>query len=86
MDMSTALDLGRDALILVLTLASPVLLIGLIVGLMISVFQAMTQLQEQTLPFIPKIAAMTLTAMFLGPWLAMRMLEYATELFGQPPW
>jgi flagellar biosynthetic protein FliQ len=86
MDMSTALDLGRDALILVLTLASPVLLIGLIVGLMISVFQAMTQLQEQTLTFIPKIAAMTLTAMFLGPWLAMRMLEYATELFGQPPW
>jgi flagellar biosynthesis protein FliQ len=86
MDMGAALDMGREALLLVLTLATPVLLVGLVVGLLISVFQAMTQLQEQTLTFIPKMAAMAVVAMFLGPWLASRMLEYATELFGQPPW
>jgi flagellar biosynthetic protein FliQ len=86
MDVSTAMDLGRDALLVVLVTASPVLLIGLVVGLVISVLQAMTQLHEQTLTFIPKIAAMALTAVFLGPWLAGRMLEYASELFGQAPW
>ncbi len=86
MELTTALDLGRDALILVLTVASPILLMGLCVGLAIAVFQAMTQLQEQTLTFVPKIAAMALAAMFLGPWLANRMLEYAAELFGSPPW
>ncbi len=86
MDVNTALDLGRDALLLVLIVASPVLVIGLVVGLLIAIFQAMTQLQEQTLTFVPKIAAMALTAVFLGPWLANRMLEYAAEIFGQPPW
>lgn len=86
MDMTIALDLGREALILVLTVASPVLLMGLIVGLAIAVFQAMTQLQEQTLTFVPKIVAMALAAMFLGPWLATRMLEYAKEMLSNPPW
>jgi len=57
-DLNVAIDLGRDALLLVLVVASPVLLMGLCVGLMIAVFQAMTQLQEQTLTFVPKIAAM----------------------------
>ncbi len=86
MDVGLALDLGREALILVLIVAGPVLVIGLVVGLLIAVFQAMTQLHEQTLTFVPKIAAMVLMAMFLGPWLVTRMLEYATDLFGQPPW
>ena len=86
MDLTVAIDLGRDALLLVLTIASPVLLMGLCVGLLIAVFQAMTQLQEQTLTFVPKIAAMALAAVFLGPWLATRMLEYAVTLFGEPPW
>ncbi len=85
MDLTTALDLGRDALILVLIVASPVLLMGLIVGLTIAVFQAMTQLQEQTLTFVPKIIAMALAAMFLGPWLATRMVEYAREMLSTPP-
>jgi flagellar biosynthetic protein FliQ len=85
-DLTVAIDLGRDALLLVLIVASPVLLIGLCVGLAIAVFQAMTQLQEQTLTFVPKIAAMALAAAFLGPWLATRMLEYAAEMFGKPPW
>ncbi len=86
MDINVAIDLGRDALLLVLVVASPVLLMGLCVGLMIAVFQAMTQLQEQTLTFVPKIAAMAVAAIFLGPWLATRVLEYATNMLGQPPW
>ncbi|MBN1345953.1 MAG: flagellar biosynthesis protein FliQ [Phycisphaerae bacterium] len=86
MDLTSALDLGRDALLLVLVVASPILLMGLCVGLLIAVFQAMTQLQEQTLTFVPKIAAMAIAATFLGPWLATRMLEYAAELFGTTPW
>ncbi len=86
MDLPMTIDLGRDALLLVLIVASPVLLMGLCVGLLIAVFQAMTQLQEQTLTFVPKIAAMAFAAMFLGPWLATRMLEYAAELFGRCPW
>jgi len=85
-DLNVAIDLGRDALLLVLVVASPVLLMGLCVGLMIAVFQAMTQLQEQTLTFVPKIAAMAVAAMFLGPWLAARVIEYATDMLGQPPW
>lgn len=86
MDMTVAIDLGRDSLLLVLIVASPVLLMGLCVGLLIAVFQAMTQLQEQTLTFVPKIAAMAVAAAFLGPWLATRMIEFATEMFGQSPW
>jgi flagellar biosynthesis protein FliQ len=86
MDITTAIDLGRDSLLLVLIVASPVLLMGLCVGLMVAVFQAMTQLQEQTLTFVPKIAAMAAAAAFLGPWLASRMIEFASEMFGQPPW
>jgi flagellar biosynthetic protein FliQ len=85
-DLNVAIDLGRDALLLVLVVASPVLLMGLCVGLTIAVFQAMTQLQEQTLTFVPKIAAMAIAAMFLGPWLAARVIEYATDMLGQPPW
>jgi flagellar biosynthetic protein FliQ len=85
MDLSLAIDLGRDALLLVLIVASPVLLMGLCVGLSVAVFQAMTQLQEQTLTFVPKIAAMAVAATFLGPWIATRMLEYAQEMFGHVP-
>lgn len=86
MDLTVAIDLGRDALLLVLIVASPVLLMGLCVGLTVAVFQAMTQLQEQTLTFVPKIAAMAAAAAFLGPWLATRMIEFASEMFSQSPW
>ena len=85
MDMSEALDLGRDALLMVLIVASPVMGIGMLVGLTISLFQSMTQLQEQTLSFVPKILAMVGIALVLVPWLAGRLLEYATGLLGEPP-
>lgn len=86
MEVSTALDMGREALFLVLILASPVLAIGMVVGLVISLLQAVTQLQEQTLSFVPKIAAMALAAILFVPWITNRLMEFATELLGQTPW
>ncbi len=86
MDLQTALDLGRDAMLLVLTLSAPVLAIGMIVGLAVSLVQAVTQLQEQTLTFVPKIAAMAIAAILFVPWITTKMLEFAAELFGRSPW
>ena len=86
MDISQALDIGREALLLVLTIAAPVMVIGLITGLAISIFQAVTQLHEQTLVFIPKILAMALAALLFVPWITVRMLEFTRELLGRPPW
>ena len=85
MNTTEALDLGRDALLMVLIVASPVMGIGMLVGLVISLFQSMTQLQEQTLSFVPKILAMVGIALLLMPWLAGRLLEYAKELLGTLP-
>jgi len=85
MPTEVALDLGRDALLLVLITASPVMGIGMLVGLIISVFQSVTQLQEQTLTFVPKIVAMIGLALVLVPWLAERLLEYAEKMLGTTP-
>jgi flagellar biosynthetic protein FliQ len=84
MEFGEALDLGRDAFMMALTTAAPILLIGLFVGLVISLIQAVTQLQEQTLTFVPKIAAMVLAAVYFIPWIATRMLQYTQELFSSP--
>ncbi len=86
MDVPTALDLGREALFLVLILSAPVLAIGMAVGLFISLIQAVTQLQEQTLTFVPKIAAMAIAAMLFIPWITNRLMEYAKEMLGHTPW
>ena len=85
MDTTEALDLGREALVMVLIISGPVMGIGLVVGLLISLFQSMTQLQEQTLTFVPKIVAMVGVALVLVPWLTDHLLEYATELLGESP-
>ena len=85
MDTNQALDLGREALLTVLIVASPIMGIGLAVGLVISLFQSMTQLQEQTLSFVPKIVAMIGVAVLLVPWLATRLLSYAQTMLGEPP-
>lgn len=85
MDFGAALDIGRTAFFMALSTSAPILLIGLVVGLSISVFQAVTQLQEQTLTFVPKIAAMVVAASFFIPWIANRMVNYAQEMFGTFP-
>jgi len=85
MDTNQALDLGREALLTMLIIASPMMGIGMAVGLSISLFQSMTQLQEQTLTFVPKIVAMVGVALLLVPWLAGRLLVYAQTMLGESP-
>ncbi len=76
-----AVDLARDALWQSLIIAVPILGAGLLIGLMVSLFQAVTQIQEQTLTFVPKIIVMILVAIVLLGWIAVRMTEFATEMF-----
>ena len=83
MDPGSAMDLSYNALFIALVLAGPIMVIGMVVGLLISVFQAVTQLQEQTLTFVPKIVAMGVAAMLMIPWLTMRMMEYTQDVWGQ---
>jgi flagellar biosynthesis protein FliQ len=82
MSIDAATDLIRQSLILVLLISSPMLIVGLVVGLVISIVQAVTQIQEQTLTFIPKITAMVLAAVFLMPWICVRLVEYSQAMFG----
>ncbi len=76
-----AVDIARGALIQALIIAVPILGAGLAIGLLVSLFQAVTQIQEQTLTFVPKIIVMILVAVFLMGWIAVRMTEFATAMF-----
>jgi flagellar biosynthetic protein FliQ len=77
-----AVDIARTALLQALLIAVPILGAGLIVGLLISLFQAVTQIQEQTLTFVPKIITMILVAVAMLGWISIRMTEFAIEMFG----
>jgi flagellar biosynthetic protein FliQ len=81
-DLDQATDLVRQTLVLALLVSTPMLAIGLIVGIVVSLFQAVTQIQEQTLTFVPKIVAMVAAAIFLFPWMGHAMVEYASQMFG----
>lgn len=81
MGLEEATDLLRHTLVLALTIAAPMLVIGMVVGIIISLFQAVTQIQEQTLTFVPKITAMIVAAVVLMPWIGQRLLDYATAIF-----
>jgi len=85
MNMGEALDLGRNAFYIAMSTSAPILLIGMVVGLFISLVQTVTQLQEQTLTFVPKIAAMVIAASFFIPWIAARMLAYTQEMMSFRP-
>ncbi len=76
-------DVARLALMQALIIALPILGSGLAVGLFISLFQAVTQIQEQTLTFVPKIVVMLLVAMVLLSWISVRMIDFAVEMFGR---
>ena len=81
MDTGHAVDLVRHSLIIALTVSAPMLLVGLVVGIVVSLLQAVTQIQEQTLSFIPKIVAMVAAAIVLAPWTAQRLMDYTREMF-----
>ena len=82
MNLDQAPELVRTSLMLALVISAPMLLIGLVVGIVVSLIQAVTQIQEQTLTFVPNIAAMVAAAIFLMPWIGHRLLDYAGTMFG----
>jgi len=78
-------DLARNAIMLALLVAGPMLVVALGVGLIISVIQAVTQIQEQTLAFVPKLVAVAATFLLALPWTLQLLIKYTTELFRSLP-
>ncbi len=76
-----AVDVVRESLMTALMVAAPILGIGLVIGLAVSIFQAVTQIQEQTLSFVPKIVAMAVVAMVIVPWAYVKIAEFAVRMF-----
>ena len=74
------IDLIRTTLLTALLISAPILISGLAIGLCISIFQTVTQIQEQTLTFVPKISGMILVAVILIPWIIDRMLQFTTMM------
>ncbi|MBN1309550.1 MAG: flagellar biosynthesis protein FliQ, partial [Chitinispirillaceae bacterium] len=81
MNAAEVIDIGRDALIVTLLLAGPMLIAGLLVGLLVGVFQAVTQIHEMTLTFIPKILVMLLVFLTTLPWMLLKLVEYSAAVF-----
>jgi flagellar biosynthetic protein FliQ len=85
MEPGDAVDLVRHALVLALTISAPMLLCGLIVGIIVSLIQAVTQIQEQTLTFIPKVVAMAVVIVIAGPWMLGQIVTYTQNLYQSIP-
>ena len=75
------MDIARDALFLIIKVSAPLLLISLIIGLVISIFQTVTSIQEQTLTFVPKIIVVFLGMMLIGGWMMEELSNYMVELW-----
>ena len=78
-------DVTRQTLMLMLMLSIPVLCAGLVIGLFVSVMQAVTQIQEQTLSFVPKIIGMVLIAIIAMPWMIAKLMTFSAQMFGPLP-
>lgn len=85
MTVDQAVELGRGAILLTLLIGAPIMIVSAFVGLTISLFQAVTQLQDQTISFVPKIVAMILMILYLLPWIIGQMTEYSTQLINDIP-
>lgn len=81
MDQAVVMEIASRAMWLTLQVSLPVLAVSLVVGLLVSIFQAVTQLQEPTLSFIPKILAVVLVIVLAGPWMLNSLLSFTTQLF-----
>ena len=77
--------LGQDTLLVVLYVAGPILIVALVVGLLVSIFQAVTQIHEMTLTFIPKILAVAAALSFLLPWSLQQLIDFTVNLFSSIP-
>ncbi len=85
MTYGDVIGLGRDAIFVTLVVALPVLLLSMVVGLIISVFQAVTQIQEPTLTFIPKILVSAVAILFFGPFMLAMLTDFTTRVFTSIP-
>jgi flagellar biosynthetic protein FliQ len=85
MDQDTVINLATQAMTLGVEIAGPMLLAGLVIGLVISIFQAVTSIQEQTLTFIPKIIALAVIIVVLGPWMLRQVVDYTQNLYQSIP-
>jgi flagellar biosynthetic protein FliQ len=85
MSHSLVVDLARNAIMLALLISGPMLIVALLVGLTVSVLQAVTQIQEQTLAFVPKLIAVSAVFLLALPWVLQLMMKYTTELFRSLP-
>jgi flagellar biosynthetic protein FliQ len=81
MSQDIVVNLATQAMTLAFEVAGPILLVGLVIGLAVSLFQAVTQIQEQSLSFIPKIVGMAVLIVVLGPWMMDRLINYVTNLY-----
>lgn len=81
MNQADVMRIGQEAIFTIIEVAAPLLLVGLVVGLLVSIFQAMTQINEQTLVFIPKIVGILLAMLVCGSWMLTRLTEFTEKLF-----
>ena len=85
MNHESVMTMGRHAVEVALMIAAPMLLVALAIGLVISIFQAATQINEMTLSFIPKLVGILVTLVVAGPWMLTIMLDYMREMFAGIP-
>ena len=86
MTPESVMVMGQEAMRVALMMAAPLLLVAMVSGLIISILQAATQINEQTLSFIPKILAVAATGVIAGPWMLKLMLDYIRTLFSNLPY
>ncbi len=85
MNFSDAITIGREAIFIAFCAAGPVLLLSMIVGLVVSLFQSVTQIQEPTLAFIPKIVVSALALLFFGPFMLAMLTDFTSRIFSSIP-
>ncbi len=85
MDLGFAISVAQSTIVQLMILTVPILGASIVVGLVVSIFQATTSIQEQTLTFVPKIAAIIAVLYFLGPWMATSIIEFTRTIFNFIP-
>jgi flagellar biosynthetic protein FliQ len=85
MTPTTVIEIGRSALELTLLISAPLFIAALVTGLVVSIFQAATQINEATLSFVPKLVAIFVTLILAGPWMITMMTDYMQRLYGSIP-
>lgn len=85
MNGDLVIEIGRNALMMVMLISAPMLLLGMFVGIFMSIIQAATSIQEQTLAFIPKIIAVFVAIVIFGPWMLSMLIAFTRDIFMQLP-